>query len=113
MYLVYPNRPKEHGSLREDHEPAWIYLSIGGCPPKKLLKSKMKKKKNHGAEPTSRGIQLKKNSHVMFTATFRASDMKAISDFGLHQQMVFAHILTELAPVICSDHEIHVHTSHT
>ena len=46
-------------------------------------------------------------------ATFRASDMKAISDFGLHQQMVFAHILTELAPVICSDHEIHLHTSHT
>ena len=27
-------------------------------------------------------------------ATFRASDMEAISDFRLHLQMVFAHILT-------------------
>ena len=34
--IMAPNRPKGHGSLREDHEPAWIYLSIGGCPPNKM-----------------------------------------------------------------------------
>ena len=78
--IMTPNRPKEskeHGSLREDHEPAWIYLSIGGCPS---------------------GCRDRKLSDVRPQATFGASDMEAISDFRLYLQMVFAHILTGLAP---------------
>ena len=49
-------------------------------------------------------------------ATFGASDMEAISDFRLYLKMVFAHILTGLAPdpngprVVCS-HEIDLHTT--